>query len=247
MKKSSSVISVIIMLLTVAFIAFPKPAAAFVPAAEPKVWEVFAGGVEGEVVPMYKITTTPREWYQLKSDGIKVDGATKICHPFDEGRFGWTGAIFQLVEGAWVKLATTVGWVPTEEGNFLACAQAPAAGTYALFAYFDKAKAPVVECKYDTSAWTLMMDFGGGSIFFYATVANLPPGTLVTYNVIGMFPAGSVSGDLSGSGTVGNIITGDADFLGYSLSPDPSADFALIKVSAEGCSVLSYEYFDLEG
>jgi hypothetical protein len=35
--------------------------------------------------------------------------------------------------------------VPTEEGHYMACAMAPAAGTYALFGYFDKAKAPVKE------------------------------------------------------------------------------------------------------
>jgi len=243
MRKSSSVISVIVMLLTIAFIAVPKPAEAFVPMPEPKVWEVFAEGVTGEVIPMYTITATPRDWYQLKSVGIKLDGASQICHPFDEGRFGWTGEIFQLVEGAWVKLATTVGWVPNEEGKYKACAQAPAAGTYALFAYFDKAKAPVVECEYDTSGWSLSLDDSGGSIYFYVSVGNLPTGTYVPYSVVGMSPAGSISGDLSGWGTVGNVFPGDADFLGFTLDPDASADFAKLRISAEGCSVYLYKYF----
>jgi hypothetical protein len=244
MRKLSSVISVIIMLLTVAFIAVPRPAVAFVPVAEPRVWEVFSAGVTGQVVPMFTITTKPGNWYQLKSDGIKVDGPTKICHPFDEGRFGWTGEIFQLVEGAWVKLSTTVGWVPTVEGKFKACAQAPAAGTYALFAYFDKAKAPVVECQYDTSGWTIGEDEDEGGDYFYAHVQNLPFGTLVTYVVVGMYPAGSITGAMSGSGTVGNKVGGDADFLGYNVVIDPTAESATVRVSAAGCVVVLTEFLN---
>lgn len=245
MKRSSSVISVIVMLLTIAFIAVPRSASAFVPTPEPKVWEIFTEDVTGEVIPMYTITTAPREWYQLKSVGIKLDGAAQICHPFDEGRFGWTGEIFQLVEGAWVKLATTVGWVPNEEGKYKACAQAPAAGTYALFAYFDKALAPD-PCKYDTSEWSLGMDSDGGGDYFYASVDNLPFGTLVTYVIVNMSPAGSVTGAMSGSGTVGNFLPGDADFLGYNVVIGPSADFAILRISAEGCTVNLTEYFEDE-
>ena len=244
MRKTSSVISIMIMLLTVAFIAVPKPAAAFVPVAEPKVWEWYGEGVKGEVIPMDTITTKPREWYQLKSDGLKLDGASGICYPFDEGRFGWTGAIFQLVEGAWVKLATTVGWVPSEEGKYKACAQAPAAGTYALFAYFDKALAPDT-CEYDTSIWSLGMDSDGGGAYFYVSVDNLPDGTYVSYVLVGMSPAGSITGAMSGNGTVGNFLPTDADFLGYNVVISPSTESALLKISAEGCTEYLYQYFDI--
>ena len=234
MRKSSSVISVIIMLLTVVFIAVPKPAAAFVPVpvVEPKVWEWHADGVTGEIIPMYTITTTPREWYQLKSDGIKVDGATHICHPFDEGRFGWTGEIFQLVEGAWVKLATTVGWVPTVEGKFKACAQAPAAGNYALFAYFDKAKAPVVVCEYDTSAWSVNI-YGGEEVYFYARVDNIPADTLVTYRVIVPDPnlIVATNGSTISYGTVGFMY---ADFNEPLMWEEPWQ--VTLRISALGCS-----------
>ncbi len=247
MRKSSSVFTIIILVLTIAFIAFPKPVAAFVPppVVQPRVWEWYAEGVTGETLPMYTITTTPREWYQLKSDGLKVDGATKICHPFDEGRFGWTGAIFHLVEGAWVKLATTVGWVPTVEGRFLACAQAPASGTYALFASFDQAKAPVVECEYDTSDWNfgIFSDLGGD--YFYADVDNLPFGTFVSYVIIGMSPAGSVTGAMSGNGTVGNLLplSGDADFLGYYVVTDGFTESLTLRISAAGCEKVSTRFF----
>ena len=118
----------------------PPTATAVMPPTIPqtKTWEWYASGVEGVQIPMDTITTKPRKWYQLKAEGLKIDGASGICYPFDEGRFGWTGEIFHLVEGDWVKLATTVGWVPTVEGRYMACAQAPAAGTYAIFAYFTK-------------------------------------------------------------------------------------------------------------
>jgi len=147
MKKFLVLLMVFAFIIT--FTAAPKNVYAlpysngFTP--KPEVWAWYAEGVSGEEIPMYTITTTPRDWYQLKANGLKVDGATRICHGFDAGRYGWTGEIFRLVEGAWVKLPTTVGWVPTEEGHYIACAMAPAAGTYALFGYFVQADAPVQE------------------------------------------------------------------------------------------------------
>ena len=243
MRKSSSVISIIVMLLTVAFIAVPKPAAAFVPipVTEPKVWEWYAEGVTGEEISQETITTKPREWYQLKSDGLKIDGPSGICYPFDEGRFGWTGEIFRLVEGAWVKLATTVGWVPTIEGHFLACAQAPAAGTYALFAYFDVSKVPA--CEYDTSGWSIGRDSDGGGTYFYASVDNLPFGTPVSYVLVGMSPAGAVTGAMSGNATVGNLYPGDADFMGYNVVIDGSIETVTLRFYAAGCVATVTEWF----
>jgi hypothetical protein len=135
MKKYAIVLFVFVFIA--AFTAAPKTVSAFQPVTEPESWEWYTEGVNGEVIPMVKITTTPREWYQLRSNGLKVDGATKICHGFDDGRYGWTGEIFRLVEDTWVKLPTTVGWAPTEEGHYMACTMAPAAGTYALFGYWS--------------------------------------------------------------------------------------------------------------
>jgi hypothetical protein len=59
-----------------------------------------------------------------------------------------------------------------------------------------------------------------------------------------MSPAGSVTGAMSGSGTVGNYSTGDVDFLGYYVVIGPSADFAQLKISVEGCTVVLYYYFE---
>jgi hypothetical protein len=79
----------------------------------------------------------PEAWEQAMAKGVKVDGPGKICHPFRKGAYGWTGSIYQLSENGWVKLPTTLGWIPNEEGVYKACAYAPAAGTYAFFGYYD--------------------------------------------------------------------------------------------------------------
>jgi hypothetical protein len=116
----------------------PPPPPPPTPKVVVEVWEWSGDGVTGEEIPMYTITTVPAEWYRVKANGIEVDGPTTICHPFKAGRFGWVGEIHQLVEGVWIKLPTTVGWVPNEEGRYMACAQAPTAGIYALFGYYVK-------------------------------------------------------------------------------------------------------------
>jgi hypothetical protein len=147
----------------------------------------------------------PRDWYQLLSDGLKIDGATKICHGFDDGRFGWTGEIFRLVDGAWVKLPTTVGWVSNEEGNYMACAQAPAAGTYALFGYFDKAKAPVQEkvtlheCVAGNEGFSSVgfSTSQGGINSVHARLLYPVANVLIRYELIPT--TGSFTGDLTGT------------------------------------------------
>ena len=76
-------------------------------------------------------------WLQLMGKGTKVGEAGQICHPFRGAQFYWVGEIRQLIGGEWVKLPTVVDWVPSKEGQMMACAKAPAAGTYALFGYFN--------------------------------------------------------------------------------------------------------------
>ena len=243
MKKYLVFLLVFVFIVT--FTAAPKNVIA-VPhpngiTPKPEVWEWYAEGVFGEEVPMVKITTTPREWYQLRSNGLKVDGATRICHGFDDGRYGWTGEIFRLVEDAWVKLPTTVGWVPTEEGHYMACAMAPAAGTYALFGYFDKAKAPVKQGLPVCDSWGsgLASTWIPPTFFSYDAYINVPESAFVpvTYTVIDSnYP---LSGDLTA--TVLADISGHADFEGYQwqiLVPWTHPIFFTIHVETPDC------YFD---
>lgn len=80
-------------------------------------------------------------WLQLFSEGVKITDQATLCHPFDRGIHNWIAVIYQLKNGKWLKLPTTMNWIPNNEGHYTACAQALEAGTYALFGYY---KEPVV-------------------------------------------------------------------------------------------------------
>ena len=70
---------------------------------------------------------------QLLTRGVKITQPVKLCHEFRGGDYGWIAEIRMLKNGVWVKQPTTMGWEPDTEGKFLACTDASAAGTYALF------------------------------------------------------------------------------------------------------------------
>jgi len=76
-------------------------------------------------------------WMQLLTSPVKVTEAGKICHDFRGGQFGWVGEIRQLVDGQWLKVPVTIGWVPSTEGAFMICADVSSAGTYALFGFYN--------------------------------------------------------------------------------------------------------------
>lgn len=80
---------------------------------------------------------------QLLTNGVKISEPTKLCHEFRGGDYGWVGEIRMLKNGAWVKQPTTAGWVPDTEGAYMACTDASAPGTYALFGWYDGKKARV--------------------------------------------------------------------------------------------------------
>ena len=67
---------------------------------------------------------------------MKVSKAGKICHPFRGGQFKWVGDIRRLVDGKWIKVTTTQGWLDGPESTYQICAQAPDKGIYSLFAYY---------------------------------------------------------------------------------------------------------------
>lgn len=87
--------------------------------------------------------TTFPNWLQLMDNNGSLLSATgQICHPFRGGMYGWTAEIRMLDGSNWVKLPTTMQWMPDEDGAYTACAQAPDPGTYALFGYYDAADVP---------------------------------------------------------------------------------------------------------
>lgn len=93
----------------------------------------------GLEVPVDLTQNPAPEWLQLMDDGVSITAPGIICHPFRGGRFGWVAEIRQLVDGNWVKVLTTMSRL-TAEGEMIACAEAPAAGTYALFGYYTGPK-----------------------------------------------------------------------------------------------------------
>ena len=78
-----------------------------------------------------------QSWLQLLTSPVKITETGQVCHAFRGGQFGSVGEIRQVVDGKWVKIASTVGWVPNEEGSFTICFDANSVGTYALFGYFN--------------------------------------------------------------------------------------------------------------
>jgi hypothetical protein len=110
----------------------------FPAAAGDPTWLWTYANVNGEQVPMWRFETAPHAWEQLLSTGLKISAADTICWPFRKAQFGWTGKIYQQTGEGWTPLATTIQWVPNEEGQKLACAKAPAAGVYALWGYWQE-------------------------------------------------------------------------------------------------------------
>ncbi len=105
----------------------------------------------GTAVEINLKTNPAPSWLQLFSMGVKITDEAKICHPFDRGLNDWIGEIYQLKDGQWSKLPTTLAWVPNKEGHYTACAQAPSAGTYALFGYYKNPATPTAPPVIDLS------------------------------------------------------------------------------------------------
>jgi hypothetical protein len=186
-------------------------------------WEWQGVGINGSEINGALIAAPISPWLQILTNAVKIDGPAKICHPFRGGQFKWIGEIRQLVDGKWVKLATTSSWVPDAEGEFMACAQAPSAGTYALLGYYSgPSEVKPLYCGYDTSQWI----FGYGSYDddpdreLYLAAPTLPANTLVSYQVLWMSPAYVLTGSLTGSGTkypADHIWAQFVDFVDYPI------------------------------
>jgi hypothetical protein len=77
------------------------------------------------------------DWLQLLANPVKITAPGTVCHDFRAGQFAWTPEIRHLVDGVWVKVSFTAGWVPNEEGKYVVCFNAASKGIYALFGYYD--------------------------------------------------------------------------------------------------------------
>lgn len=106
-----------------------------VPLTGAPAWQIGTAGAIVKEIAMDKVTPLI-PGLQLMSPALVTNGPVKVCYDFRGGQFGWNGQIRMLVGGEWVSLATTQVWTPDKEGKMMACAEAPAAGTFALFAYW---------------------------------------------------------------------------------------------------------------
>jgi len=150
MKSWSRIGIVVALVLSIAIAAVPGKVSAkaiiFNPDIAPGSWTWTVGATGSEVLPD-TLTVPAPTWRLIKTNGLVLSGPATMCHEFTGNQVGWMGDIYMLNGDAWTKLATTVDWVPTIEGHLMACAQAPAAGTYALFAYWEKPDGWQPSCK----------------------------------------------------------------------------------------------------
>jgi hypothetical protein len=242
LKKTVYVAFVVIFTLIVAFINAPTlvqaaPDNSTSPSPKPDVWST---GTE-VVIDLATYPAPPDQ--QLFGKGVVVDEPATLCHPFDMGRFGWTGTVYQLMEGQWIKLPTSVGWVPDEEGQYMACATTSSAGTFALFAYYTRPE--VTGCQYNTSEWYGSyfnaenypeLYPGVEGYYLDAYVEGLPIGTKVTYRIISI--DGYVIADPSSS-THAYLYDEEyiwADFMASSPLMWDGDWTIIMEISAAGCS-----------
>jgi hypothetical protein len=160
------------------------------------------------------VTSAPA-WEQVASTGLQLSAPANICYPFRSGQFHWVGEIRRLVDGQWISLDTTVAR-PNSEADFQACARAPHAGTYALFAYYNgpaegQAVSALPECDFASTygyVWGENYAYtkGNGAGVNFKLYLFLPKsvgvGLPVTYSLNNIDPAGLITSGFSGSTTV---------------------------------------------
>jgi hypothetical protein len=152
MNKRLSVLFSIVLVLGMLLVVVPKTVSAEAVAAGD--WQV-PTTVTSSVAVVDLLKTPAPEWLQLVTSGIKISGPAEICHPFRGSKYNWVGEIRELKNKEWVLLTTTTAEVLGTEGIYNACAKAPEAGTYAMFAYYHKADAvlPVPVQSYASNQW----------------------------------------------------------------------------------------------
>jgi len=136
LKKILFVVIMAVFVFAIVFISIPKSVQAGYAATK----QLIAAGNwnTGTVVDVDLSAAPAPEWLELMTtSAVVVKEPTEICHELGGGKYHWVGEIRKLMGDRWVKLETTGHWSPDEEGVFMVCAQAPSAGTYALFAYYN--------------------------------------------------------------------------------------------------------------
>lgn len=217
MKKTICVISAVVITFCLIFLNAPHSVFAGVITQKPLVaqgeWNTGTG------VDVRTSAESAPEWLQLlDTNGVQITAPAKICHPLRGGQFGWVGQIRQLKDGKWVKLTTVNDWVPNKEGAFMSCAQAPAAGTYALFGYYIAPEVPA-EAAYvcDSGIW---LDASSGvdtDIIIRGQISGVPAGTTITMEILSSTPSG-ISGTFTDTTDADGYFQANTSILGTSTT-----------------------------
>lgn len=222
MNKTKRLLIVLLMLLGVGtlFLASHQDISAKkAPPPAPGVadggWQWNGTDVTGVTGPIDLVSAPQPQWYEVMDwQSITLSGAAELCHPFHGGTQGWVADIRIFTGKAWEPIPTTMGWLPDEEGTYLACAKAPSAGTYALFGrYVEPEAKPMPECDFEMVFLFLPTDFFRAPAFTDPIlVSNLlaivideeripAEGTVAKYTLSNITPPGAITGDLSGTTT----------------------------------------------
>jgi hypothetical protein len=144
---------------------------------------------------------------QFDGDGIKVSGmmgSASACFPLAKYQFGWSGSVYQWVNGKWTVLPTTITPI-AESANATACATIYADGIYALLVSYHEPAGSIGACSMrflsgvvgdDTTPGEL--DMYGVLMLLQADAAKFHDGMTFKYKVINNDLSIPLSGDLSG-------------------------------------------------
>ncbi len=188
-----------------------------------------------------KATPAPYPWIQLLAKGVKISEPGEICHEFRGGRYNWVADVRRLVDGKWVRVPSTTGWKPSTEGTFMVCAQAPAAGTYALFGYYAGKQAAVApalpQCEnIDVSAMVLNQEGDG----YYSglriwDIGGTLEGETLTYQVLSYTKGTFVEGSVTFSPMSGSFAVEDGYFVAYPQYSDVVME-VIARISTGTCT-----------
>jgi hypothetical protein len=252
MNKSMSISFTFVLVLTMVLATVPGTVL-----AKPSTPSSVADGnwTVGTAAVLNLTGTVYPEWLQLMDiKGVVITAPGQVCHPFRGGNYGWTADIRQLVGDTWEKVTTTMSWVPDEDGQYMACAAAQTAGTYALFGYYDPAKDPKIiknaACQYGNwVAYFWYHDDGYPWEPGYSLEVHLaddpsvfPLGETVSYTILRDTPIPGWT-DLPLTGTTTSWEDGEvyATFTDYVYTGDFSdlPDFSTsIQIETGGCSYI---------
>lgn len=215
MKKGLSIFVFCALLLLLSAALFMNPQTTSARASQPTdvpgvadgswVWDDPAR--TGSETPVDLSKAPAPQWQDVMSwNALQIDGAARICHPFRGGQLGWVPTIRLFTGKSWEPLATVMEWVPDEEGQLMACAQALAGGTYALFGgYVRPAAVKDMPMCAGVEALAILEPVKGEGYHLWVSFAPselVGPGMAVSYSFTSISPSGSLSGSLSGSGFV---------------------------------------------